>query len=150
MRNGWPKSHKFFASGQFDSPVFFLRQLPSQRMVEGYADRFDSVDPAKVLGALQLMRDGSLLIRELEAYFARHDLSQLRFLTLILIDREPDRDYLAASEISDRLDVSRPVVARTLKTLEKAGLISISRVLSVRVTTGRDTSSLSDISLAAR
>ena len=105
--------------------MFFLKDLPSRRMVEGYADRFDSVDPARVLGALSLMRTGSLLIRKLEAYFASYDLSQLRFLILILIDREPDRTTLAVSEIAGRLDVSRPVVTRTLQTLREAGLIAI-------------------------
>lgn len=94
-------------------------------MVDGYADRFDGVDVDKVLDAIQMMRRASLLIRELEAYFAQHDLSQLRFLTMILIDREPERDCLSASEIAERLDVSRPVVTRTLQNLEKAGLIEI-------------------------
>lgn len=95
-------------------------------MVDGYADRFEEFDAGKVLDALRLMRNGSLLIRELEAYFALHDLSQLRFLTMILIDREPERKCLLASEIADRLDVSRPVVTRTLKSLEKSALIAIS------------------------
>ena len=104
--------------------MFFLKQLPSTQMVEGYAARFDDVVPDRVLGALGLMRDASLLIRELEAYFASHDLSQLRFLTLILIDREPTRESLQASEIAERLDVSRPVVTRTLKALEGSALLS--------------------------
>lgn len=105
--------------------MFFLKDLPSQRMVEGYANRFDGVEPAKVLEALAHMRGASILIRELENYFTRHDLSQLRFLTLILIDREPKRSSLAASQIADKLDVSRPVVTRTLQNLEQAGLISV-------------------------
>ncbi len=105
--------------------MFFLKELPGRHMVEGYAARFDNVDPDTVLGALDLMRSASLLIRELEAYFARYDLSQLRFLTLIMIDREPERISLAASEIADRLDVSRPVITRTLKSLEQSGLIAI-------------------------
>ncbi|WP_300057505.1 MarR family transcriptional regulator [uncultured Roseobacter sp.] len=106
--------------------MFFLKELPSRRMVDGYANRFPDVDANRVLDALLLMRRASLLIRDLEAYFAQHDLSQLRFLTLILIDREPERDCLAASEIAERLDVSRPVVTRTLQGLEKADLIAIS------------------------
>ncbi|WP_279350606.1 MarR family winged helix-turn-helix transcriptional regulator [Erythrobacter litoralis] len=93
-------------------------------MVEGYAERFDNVIPDRVVGALKLMREASLLIRKLEAYFASHDLSQLRFLTLILIDREPGRNGLRASEIADRLDVSRPVTTRTLQRLEEADLLS--------------------------
>lgn len=107
--------------------MFFLKELPSRRMVDGYADQFVDVDAARVLDALQLMRRASLLIRELEAYFARYDLSQLRFLMMILIDREHERNCLAASEIAERLDVSRPVVTRTLQGLERAGLIAISK-----------------------
>ena len=106
--------------------MFFLKDLPSRRMVDGYADQFPGVDVDRVLDALLLMRRASLLIRELEAYFAQRDLSQLRFLMLIIIDREPEQDCLAASEIAERLDVSRPVVTRTLQSLEKAGLIAIS------------------------
>jgi len=106
--------------------VFFLKELPSQRMVNGYAERFEGMDPSKVLGALELMRSGSILIRKLDAYFATHDLSQLRFLTLVLIDREPERTALAANEIAEKLDVSRPVVTRTLQGLQQAGLIRIS------------------------
>lgn len=106
--------------------MFFLKDLPSRRMVEGYADRFEGVDPAKLTGALGLMRAASVLIRELEAYFGGHDLSQLRFLVLIVIDREPERDALTVHEIAERLDVSRPVLTRTLQTLAKAGLIAMS------------------------
>lgn len=106
--------------------MFFLKELPSRQMVDGYADQFADVDVDRVLDALRLMRRASLLIRELEAYFARHDLSQLRFLMMIVIDREPERNYLAASEVAERLDVSRPVVTRTLQGLERAGLIAIS------------------------
>ena len=79
--------------------MFFLKELPSRQMVDGYADQFADVDVDRVLDALRLMRRASLLIRELEAYFARHDLSQLRFLMMILIDREPERNCLAASEM---------------------------------------------------
>lgn len=106
--------------------MFFLKDLPSRRMVTGYADRFEGVDPAKVSDALALMRAASVLIRDLESYFAAHGLSQLRFLTLIVIDREPERTSLSVHEIADRLDVSRPVLTRTLQTLHKAGLVTMS------------------------
>lgn len=96
-------------------------------MVEGYADRFIDLDPSKVLAALDTMRTASQLIRELEAYFASHDLSQLRFLAMIVIDREPERNALTAGEIAERLDVSRPVLTRTLQTLDEAGLVAISK-----------------------
>lgn len=104
--------------------MFFLKELPTRAMMDSYADRFPEMDVDAVEDALIMMRRASLLIRRLEAYFAKHDLSQLRFLTLIVIDREPDRDGLTASEVADRLDVSRPVTTRTLQGLLEAGLVA--------------------------
>ena len=46
--------------------MFFLKELPSRQMVDGYADQFADVDVDRVLDALRLMRRASLLIRELE------------------------------------------------------------------------------------
>ena len=62
-------------------------------------------------------------MRALEAYFTAHTLSQTRFLVLIVIDREPERNGLLASEIADRLDVSRPVVTDTVTAMTRAGLL---------------------------
>lgn len=105
--------------------MFFLRDLPSRLMVEGYAAQHDDLDVDAVRNALVLMRRASLLVRRLEAYFAEHGLSQLRFLVLIVIDREPGRDRLSVFEITERLDVSKPVTTRTLARLVEDGLIMI-------------------------
>jgi len=105
--------------------MFFLKELPSRDVLEAYAEEFPDMDVDAVDDALTMMRRASLLIRRLESYFAIHDLSQLRFLTLIVVDREAERDGLMASEIADRLDVSRPVTTRTLQGLAQAGLIKI-------------------------
>jgi DNA-binding MarR family transcriptional regulator len=105
--------------------MFFLKELPTRQMLGTYRERFPDMELGAVEDALQLLRRGSLLMRELEGYFAAHGLSQTRFLVMIVIDREPERDGLLPSEIADRLDVSRPVVTETIRTLEKAGLLSI-------------------------
>lgn len=68
-------------------------------MVEGYAD-------AHVAQGLFLMRRASLLIRRLDHYLARHGLSQLRFLFLIVLDHEPERDTLTVGEITICLDIA--------------------------------------------
>ncbi|WP_264213010.1 MarR family winged helix-turn-helix transcriptional regulator [Leisingera thetidis] len=105
--------------------MFFLKDLPSRQMVETYAAPYGA-DPAHVIAALRMMRSASLLIRRIEAYFAAQGLSQLRFLVLIVIDREPERKSLAPNEIAQRIDVSKPVMTRTLQSLQKDALISIS------------------------
>ena len=108
--------------------MFFLKELPSRAILESYAKRFPQMDVDAVEKALTMLRNASLLLRELEAYFAGHGLSQTRYLTLIVIDREPARNGLLASEIADRLDISRPVVSETLKALQKDGLLETARV----------------------
>ncbi|BBM01098.1 MarR family winged helix-turn-helix transcriptional regulator [Microbulbifer sp. GL-2] len=105
--------------------MFFLKELPSQQMVEGYTKQFSVKDPAAIQDALTMMRDASLLLRELESYFSEHSTSQLRFLVLIVIDREPQKQSLLASEIAERIDVSRPVMTRTLKSMLENKLITM-------------------------
>ncbi len=106
--------------------MFFLKDLPTRQMIDGYAARYPGVESEMVGEALAMMRRASLLIRELERYFAEHELSQIRFLILMVIDREIDGDGLSPLEIATRIDVSKPVTTRTLKVLEESGLIGIS------------------------
>lgn len=94
-------------------------------MVETYATPFGA-NPDSVHDALVMLRRASLLIRRIEAYFAQHDLSQLRFLVLIVVDREQEDQSLTPNEIAQRIDVSKPVITRTLQTLQKDGLITVS------------------------
>lgn len=106
--------------------MFFLKDLPSRQMIERYAGEHN-FKAETIAEGLASMRRASLMIRRLERYFAGHGLSQLRFLILIVIDREPDRDTLTVGEITSRLDVAGPVVARTLRTLLEDGLIVTGR-----------------------
>jgi DNA-binding MarR family transcriptional regulator len=107
--------------------VFFLKELPTQQMLQSYRARFSEMDTDAIDAALLLLRRASLLMRELDAYFAARGTSQTRFLTMIVIDREAEQVGLLASEIADRLDVSRPVVTDTIKALERDGLLGSTR-----------------------
>jgi len=103
--------------------MFFLKELPTRQMLEVYQKHFPDMKIDTVASALRLLRQASLLLRELDTYFAKHDLSQLRFLILVVLDREIDREGLMASEVAARIDVSRPVMTRTLKMLSIDGLL---------------------------
>lgn len=103
--------------------MFFLKELPSDRMIEGYAEHMATDSVVPVREALYMMRHASLLVRQIEQYLGQEGLSQLRFLILIVIDREPERDWLLQKEIVERLDVSKPVLTRTVGALLAAGLL---------------------------
>lgn len=105
--------------------MFFLKELPTRQMVSGYAEQYSLNSVDAIEEALVMMRQASLLIRELETYFTAQGTSQLRFLVLIVIDREPDRQSLLASEIAQRIDVSKPVLTRALQSLVNDGMIKI-------------------------
>lgn len=105
--------------------MFFLKELPTRQILERYHERFPNMKVDMVESALLLMRQASLLLRKLDEYFSKHDFSQLRFLIAVIIDREQERQ-LTASDILKKLDVSKPVMTRTLKTLENSGMIAFS------------------------
>ncbi|MEZ7197363.1 MarR family winged helix-turn-helix transcriptional regulator [Pseudodesulfovibrio karagichevae] len=120
--------------------MFFLKELPTRETLERYHERFPGMRPDVVMEALVLMKKGSLLIRSLDEYFTRHGLSQLRYMILVVIDRQPDRDEMTVTELAANLDVSKPVMTRTLKGLIEDGFIDVSvgaddrRVKLVRLT----------------
>lgn len=103
--------------------MFFLKTLPSLEMVRGYTG--DGAAAQGVLEALSMLRRASLLLRRIEHYFAGHGLSQQKFLIMVVIDREPERDSLRLSEIAQRLDVSKPVLHRTVKAMVASGLLEV-------------------------
>lgn len=103
--------------------MFFLKELPTKTMIDKYTTHLSGHEKNSIAEALSIMRKASLLERNIETYFSTYNLSQLRFLILIVIDREADRTSLYAHEIASRLDVSRPVLTRTLKKLIEDGLL---------------------------
>ncbi len=103
--------------------MFFLRELPTRMMINGYVSTTGVGNVDTVAEALSMLRDASQLSRLLDRYFSNHHLSQLKFHILIVIDREPDSDGLRQSEINMRLDISKPVLHRTVAALLEEGLL---------------------------
>ncbi|KVA22268.1 MarR family winged helix-turn-helix transcriptional regulator [Burkholderia ubonensis] len=104
--------------------MFFLKELPSLKVLETYRERFPAMNVDKVHAALHMLRRASQLMRELDNYFAEHELSTLRYLILVVLDREDSPDGLKASELADRIDVSRPVMTRTIQGMVDDGMLT--------------------------
>lgn len=105
--------------------MFFLKDLPSRQMLERYKKRFPDMNVDDVGAGLTLLRCASVLLRRIEAYFVSHKLSQTRFLVLVVLDREERNGGLLAKEVAGKLDISRPIVTNTLKSMKGDGLINI-------------------------
>ncbi|GGX53976.1 hypothetical protein GCM10007385_22710 [Tateyamaria omphalii] len=105
--------------------MFFLKDLPSPEMITGVTADIPDVDATHVLTVLEGLRRASILLRDIEAFLRGHGLSQTQFLSLMMIVREPSRTSLSAGEISDRLDVSKPVLSKALAALKTKDLIML-------------------------
>ncbi len=103
--------------------MFFLKELPTRQMLDRYSERFTEMDIEKTNNALVLLRTASVLMRQLDRYFEQFDLSQSKVLIMIMLDREPGKPTLTMKELSDRLDISQPVLTRTLSALVKKNYV---------------------------
>jgi MarR family transcriptional regulator, negative regulator of the multidrug operon emrRAB len=102
--------------------MFFLRDLPDNQTLREFADRYPQMDISAVKTCLVLLRAGSDLLAGFEAMLARHGLSQGRFLTLIVLNRTPNRT-VNPSVLADKVGVTRATMTGLLDGLEKEGLV---------------------------
>ena len=101
--------------------MFFLKYLPMQAMIANYQDHFPEGSEPQIAGKLQLLREASVLLRQLEEYFRERDFSFTRFLICVILDQ--GSLGLTHTQIVERIDVSSPVVSRSLKALVDDGLV---------------------------
>ena len=103
--------------------MFFLDELPTQQMLDKYSAQYPQMQPQKLYDALYFLRKASLMIRDLDAFFASCELSQTRFYILMLLDREPDNAQLTLMDICKKMNISKAVTSRTVNLLKTAGYI---------------------------
>ena len=105
--------------------MFFLKFLPTQSLILNYQEHFPEGAEPQIAAKLEMLREASLLLRELEEYFRERDFSLTRFLICVILDRAEAQGGLQHSEIVARIDVSSPVISRSLGALVEEGLVSV-------------------------
>mgnify|MGYP001191920330 CR=1 FL=1 len=105
--------------------MFFLKYLPTQSLILNYQEHFPDGAEPKIASRLEMLREASLLLRDLEDFFRAHDFSLTRFLICVILDRADEQGGLQHSEIVERIDVSSPVISRSLKSLIDEGFVSV-------------------------
>lgn len=97
--------------------MFFLKYLPTQSLIQSYSQHFPEGAEPQIASRLELLREASLLLRELDEFFRASDFSFTRFLILVTLDRSEANGGLQHAQIVERIDVSSPVISRSLKAL---------------------------------
>ena len=103
--------------------MFFLKDLPTDRSMRDFSMRYPNMNPSALESCAILMRTGSGLLAALEIVLGKYGLSQGRFLTLIVINRNPNVE-ISPSTLAEKLGVRRATVTGLLDRLEKDNLVA--------------------------
>lgn len=99
-----------------------LRDLPTQEVLQRFAERYPAADVTAISSFLMLLRVATDLSIALDACLTKHDLLQGRWWVLILLMREQDLTSLP-SVLAEKVGVSRATMTGLLDGLEQGGLV---------------------------
>jgi MarR family 2-MHQ and catechol resistance regulon transcriptional repressor len=99
-----------------------LRELPTEKVIRDLATQYPQMSIPGTLAMVRLMYVSDQMERLLEISLSRHDISLSRFRTLILLHRYAPRG-LTATEVADKISVTRGNMTGLLDGLEKSKLI---------------------------
>lgn len=102
--------------------MFFLKDLPTSSLLEDLSQRYPDLDPPALMSCIALLRTGSDMLAALDRILGRYGLSQGRFLTLIVLNRDPEEE-VSPSDLAERVGVTRATMTGLLDTLTKDGWI---------------------------
>jgi DNA-binding MarR family transcriptional regulator len=102
--------------------MFFLKDLPTDMRLREFSRRFPNMNPSALKICAELMRTGSSLLATFDNVLGKYGMSQGRFLTLIVMNRTPDKE-INPSSLAERLGVKRATMTGLLDGLEKDDLI---------------------------
>jgi DNA-binding MarR family transcriptional regulator len=102
--------------------MFYLKDLPTDTSLYEFSKRYANMNPSAIKTWAELMRTGSELLTTFEKILGKHDLSQGRFLTLIVMNRNPD-DEASPSDLAEKVGVRRATMTGLLDRLERDDMI---------------------------
>jgi len=102
--------------------MFYLKDLPTDTTLPEFSRRYPNMNPSAIKACAALLRTGSELLTAFEAILGLHGLSQGRFLTLIVMNRNPD-EAASPSSLAEKVGVKRATMTGLLDRLERDDLI---------------------------
>jgi MarR family transcriptional regulator, negative regulator of the multidrug operon emrRAB len=102
--------------------MFYLKDLPTDTTLYEFSSLYPNMNPSAIKSCAELLRIGSVLLTVFETFFGSYGLSQGRFLTLIVMNRNPD-DVISPSYLADKVGVRRATMTGLLDRLERDDMI---------------------------
>jgi DNA-binding MarR family transcriptional regulator len=99
-----------------------LKDLPTTKVLDKFAERYPDADITAVSGFLHLLRVATDLSVALDACLSKHGLLQGRWWVLILLMREDSRDS-TPSVLAEKAGVTRATMTGLIDGLEQNGLV---------------------------
>jgi len=112
-------------------PILLLKELPKYECLLEGAKRFPELDPSATEAFLHLLRTSNDLAEVFDAVHASHNISQGRFMVLMLLNRDPDRP-VSPADLADRSNVTRATMTGLIDTLERDGYVKREHVTDDR------------------
>ena len=104
-------------------PLLMLKDVPRYECLLKAAEKYPTLNPSASEAFLHLLRTGDAVFAAEGAYLAKHDISQGRFMVLMLLNRCSDQPSTPA-ELADEAGVTRATMTGLVDTLEKDGLVT--------------------------
>jgi len=102
--------------------MFYLKDLPTDHTLKEIAKRYPDLDPSALKTCAALLRTGSDLLTAFETILGKHGLSLGRFLTLIVLNRTPEK-AISPSTLAEKVGVKRATMTGLLDGLEQKELL---------------------------
>jgi DNA-binding MarR family transcriptional regulator len=102
--------------------MFQLKDLPNEKILRKFADRYPEADIDSVIQFLHILSVGSDLSEALDKFLGKYGLLQGRWWVLILLMREENLTS-TPSELALKAGVSRATMTGLIDGLERDGLV---------------------------
>ena len=102
--------------------MFYLKDLPTDTTLHEFSRRYPNMNPSAIKTCTALLRTGSELLTAFETMLGNHGLSQGRFLTLIVMNRDPEEE-VSPSSLAEKIGVRRATMTGLLDRLERDDMI---------------------------
>lgn len=103
--------------------MFYLDEFPDIDVHQNFTKNYKEYDMNKFIACVHLLKTGSEALKAFESFLSRYDFSQAKFLTLMILMRNPEKT-LMPTEIARIMGVKKPTATGVIDGLLKENLVT--------------------------